>query len=892
MQAPRVPERPSLDGIEDRWSAWWESEGIYRFDTSRSRADVYSIDTPPPTVSGSLHVGHVFSYTQTDIVARYQRMTGKAVFYPIGWDDNGLPTERRVQEYFGVSCDPSLPYVEGYEPPERPTKPDKNARPVPISRPNFVELCHRLVLEDEQAFEELFRVLGASVDWTQHYTTISAPAQRASQRGFLRLLARGQAYRHEAPTLWDVDFKTAVAQAELIDKEDPGAYHRLAFARADGAGPPIEIETTRPELVPACVALVAHPDDERYRPLFATEVRTPLFGVRVPIVSHELAEPDKGSGIAMICTFGDLTDVIWWRDLGLPTRSVVGRDGRLAPAPYGSPGWESDDAAAANAAYGELEGLTIKRAQARIVDLLREAGGLIGEPRPITHAVKYYERGKRPLEIVTSWQWYVRTLDHRAQLKARGNELNWHPEHMQARYQAWVDGLTGDWNISRQRFFGVPFPIWYRLDDTGEVLREELLVPGEERLPVDPSTDVPDGFTESQRNQPAGFVGDPDVMDTWATSSLTPQIAGKWEDDPKLFASVFPMDLRPQAHEIIRTWLFSTIVRSELEHGTLPWRHAAISGWIVDPDRKKIGKSLGNAITPLEFLEKYSTDAVRYWAGSARLGADTVFSEDQMKVGRRLAIKILNASRFVLSRMDGTEDDTVGGPAELTPLDAAMLTRFATVVAEATRSFESYDHARALEATETFFWSYCDDYLELVKTRAYGDPAEAGPASARRALVVSLSVMLRLFAPFLPYCAEEAWSWWQEGSIHRAPWPSAESLVATAGAGADERVLTAASDVLVAIRREKTSAKRSMRAAVERCVVSGPPELVDLVDLASSDLVEAGGIARLELAADPGATEVTVTVELAEDVAAPSASEAQPSPGDPGAAGTVAATPR
>jgi valyl-tRNA synthetase len=865
MATPRVPDRPSLEGLEDRWSARWEQDGTYRFDASRDRSEVYSIDTPPPTVSGSLHVGHVFSFTQTDIVARYQRMNGKAVFYPMGWDDNGLPTERRVQDYFGVTCDPSLPYDPGFVPPAYDPKRDKNARAVPVSRPNFVELCNILIAEDEQAFEHLFRKLGASFDWTQHYTTIGEASRRASQRAFLRLLARGEAYRQEAPTLWDVDFRTAVAQAELIDKEDPGFYHRLKFVRRSGDGPPVEIETTRPELVPACVALVAHPSDHRYRDLFGSEVLTPLFGVAVPVLAHELAEPEKGSGIAMICTFGDLTDVIWWRDLALSTRSVIGRDGRLGPAPFGTPGWESVDTGRAEASYAEIEGLTVKSAQARIVELLRASGEMVGEPRPITHAVKYYERGRRPLEIVTSSQWYVRTLERKEALLARGRELHWHPEFMRGRYEAWVEGLTGDWNISRQRFFGVPFPVWYRLDDEGELVEDALLVASEARLPVDPSTDVPDGYSESERCKPGGFVGDPDVMDTWATSSLTPQIAGKWEEDPELFAKVYPMDLRPQAHEIIRTWLFSTIVRSELEHQSLPWRHAAISGWILDPDHKKIGKSLGNAITPLEYLEKYSTDAVRYWTGSARLGADTVFSEEQMKVGRRLAIKILNASRFVLSRMESSEDALRRPERGLTALDAAMLARLAGVGQEATAEFDSYDHARALEVTESFFWSFCDDYLELVKTRSYGEASEAGPASARYALALGMSVMLRLFAPFLPYCTEEAWSWWQPGSVHRAPWPSGPELAAAAGPDARPEVIEAVSVVLGAVRRAKTEAKGSMRSKVTRCVVTGPAELVALVELASEDLCDAGAISKLVLEPDAEATTLSVTVELSPD---------------------------
>jgi valyl-tRNA synthetase len=807
----------------------------------------------------------VFSFTQTDIVARYQRMRGKAVFYPIGWDDNGLPTERRVQDYFGVTCDPSLPYDPDFVPPAHEPKRVKNARAIPVSRPNFVELCNILISEDERAFEHLFRKLGASFDWTHHYTTIGEQSRRASQRSFLRMLARGEAYRQEAPTLWDVDFRTAVAQAELVDKEDPGFYHRLGFKRHSGDGPPVEIETTRPELVPACVALVAHPADERYRPLFGSEVLTPIFAVPVPVLAHELAEPDRGSGIAMICTFGDLTDVTWWRDLGLPTRSVIGRDGRLGPAPFGTPGWESVDAERARASYAEIEGLTIKSAQARIVELLRSSGDLLGEPRPITHAVKYYERGRRPLEIVTSSQWYVRTLERREALLARGRELDWHPEFMRARYEAWVEGLTGDWNISRQRFFGVPFPVWYRLDDDGELVADGLLCASEERLPIDPSTDVPEGYTEGQRGKPGGFVGDPDVMDTWATSSLTPQIAGKWEEDPTFFAKVYPMDLRPQAHEIIRTWLFSTVVRSELEHSCLPWRHAAISGWILDPDHKKIGKSLGNAITPLEYLENYSTDAVRYWTGSARLGADTVFSEEQMKVGRRLAIKILNASRFVLSRMVGSENEQPVPRGGLCALDAAMLGRLAAVVEEATAELDAYDHARALEVTESFFWSYCDDYLELVKARAYRDPSEAGPASARFALSLSLSAILRLFAPFLPYCTEEAWSWWQSGSIHRAGWPSAPVLATTAGPDARAEMWDVVASVLLAVRRAKTEAKGSMRTRVARCVGTGPHFLLELVELAKEDLCDAGAISQLDLVADPAASTLSVTVELADD---------------------------
>ena len=873
-----VPERPGLEGLEERWAAQWDAEGTYAFDRAADRAAVFSIDTPPPTVSGSLHVGHVFSYTHTDAVARYHRMRGKAVFYPMGWDDNGLPTERRVQNHFGVRCDPALPYDPDFAPPAAPTDP-----PVAISRPNFVELCLRLTAEDEQAFEHLWRMLGLSVDWSHTYATIGERARRASQRSFLRLLASGQAEQRVAPTLWDVDFRTAVSQAELEDRERPGAYHRLRFPLAGIPTGPVDatagvdIETTRPELLPACVALVAHPDDDRYRPLFGTEVTTPLFGVRVPVLAHPLADPEKGSGIAMVCTFGDTTDVQWWRDLDLATRTIVGRDGRLQPVTWGSRGWESVDVASAQSAYDELAGRTVSQARTRIVELLASSGALIGEPTAITHPVKFYERGERPLEIVSSRQWFIRTLALRDRLLERGEELAWHPGYMAHRYRAWVEGLSSDWNVSRQRFFGVPVPVWYPVDAEGTVDYDRPIVPDEATLPVDPSTDAPAGYSEHQRGAPNGFVGDPDVLDTWATSSLTPQIAGGWEDDPDLFARVFPMDLRPQAHDIIRTWLFSTVARSELEHGTLPWRNAAISGWVLDPDRKKMSKSKGNVVTPLPLLERHGADAVRYWAASGRPGTDTAVDEGQMKVGRRLAIKVLNASRFVLGRLEGTTLIGTGTDAEAAlaavtrPLDLALLTRLRRVVEDATAAFDTYDYARALERTEEFFWAFCDDYLELVKGRAYDPEPGPGPESARAALTVALSVQLRLFAPVLPFVTEEVWSWWQTGSVHRAPWPDATTLPATG----DPELLDIASEVLGAIRRAKTTAKQSMRADVASVTVTGTPAQLGLVSLVASDLCEAGRVARLDTTErdDSSSSPLAVDVELAPD-------EHPPSPAD------------
>ncbi|MFZ5872261.1 MAG: valine--tRNA ligase, partial [Actinomycetota bacterium] len=725
--SPRVPDKPSLDGLETKWDAVWEREGTYRFDRTKRREEIFSIDTPPPTVSGSLHVGHVFSYTHTDIVARYQRMRGREVFYPMGWDDNGLPTERRVQNYFGVRCDPSLPYDPDFTPPHHgEARSVKAADQVPVSRRNFVELCARLTQDDERQFEALWRHLGLSVDWQQHYQTIDANARAASQRAFLRNLARGDAYTAEAPGLWDVTFQTAVAQAELEARDYPGFLHRVSFHRADGG--PVEIETTRPELVPACVALVAHPDDERYQAMFGSTVTTPVFGVEVPVLAHPAAEPDKGTGIAMCCTFGDLTDVQWWRELQLPTRSVIGRDGRLVRE---TPEWLAHEPAAG--VYADLAGRTTFSAREAMVSHLRESGDLVAEPQPTQRKANFFEKGDKPLEIVTSRQWYIRNGGRddqlRQELLARGKELEFHPDFMRVRYENWVNGLNGDWLISRQRFFGVPIPVWYPLDDEGQPRYDEPIVPDEANLPVDPSSDVPPGFTEDQRGRPGGFTGDSDVMDTWATSSLTPQIAGGWERDPDLFERVFPMDLRPQGQDIIRTWLFSTVVRAHLEHGSLPWRHAAISGWILDPDRKKMSKSKGNVVTPMALLEEHGSDGVRYWAASARLGTDAAFEVGQMKIGRRLAIKVLNVSRFALSM------GAVDPGAEVTaPLDRAMLAALAGVVEEATAAFDAYDHTRALQVTETFFWTFCDDYVELVKDRAYGAQGEDAAASARAAL--------------------------------------------------------------------------------------------------------------------------------------------------------------
>lgn len=838
-----IPDKPSLDGLEAKWGERWEGDGTYRFDRSKSREEIFAIDTPPPTVSGSLHMGSVFGYVQTDTHARYRRMSGREVFYPMGWDDNGLPTERRVQNYYGVQCDPSLPYDPDFNPPEEPQDP-----PLHISRRNFIDLCHVLTAEDEQVFENVWRTLGLSVDWTQTYATIDDLSRRTSQQAFLNNLERGEAYSQEAPVLWDIDFQTAVAQAELEDREKGGAYHKIAFQRDDGT--PVYIETTRPELICSCVALVAHPEDERYQDLFDSMVTSPIFGVELQVVAHELADPEKGTGIAMICTFGDLTDVTWWRELDLPTRTVVEPDGRFQEK---SPAWLTGEG---ENAYQEIAGLFPNQARRKMAEMLAESGDLEGEPRQIMHPVKFYEKGDRPLEIISSRQWYIRNGgrddDLRKDLLELGEKLHWVPDFMGVRYRHWVEGLHGDWLISRQRYFGVPIPLWYRIADDGGVDYENVIIPDDDQLPIDPTSETPLGFDESQRGQPGGFVAEPDIMDTWATSSLTPQIAGHWIDDPDLWSKVFPMDIRPQGHDIIRTWLFGTVVRSHFEHGRLPWRTATINGWILDPDRKKMSKSKGNVVTPLEYVERYSADGVRYWAASGRPGTDTAFEEEQLRIGRRLAIKILNASRFALGFTDSDVDKSQVNAA----VDRSMLAGLAEVVESATKAFDEYDYARALDVAEKSFWNWTDDYLELVKARAYGD--EEGSESAHAALQLALDVYLRLFAPFLPFVTEEVWSWWRDGSIHLTKWPGVDEFEGLAG---DPSILSATSEVLTAVRRAKSDARVSMRAELERVSITADAAMIASLREAEGDLKAAANTDVVDYAEG----EFSVVSELVEE---------------------------
>ncbi len=847
-----LPSHFDAPAAEKRWDEAWEKAGIYRWDPNRSREETFVVDTPPPTVSGSLHMGHVFSYTQTDVLVRQRRMRGMNIFYPMGWDDNGLPTERRVQNYFHVRCDPTLPYEPDLTL-ERSTLSDQERKKTPpriVSRRNFIELCGRVTHEDEKVFEDLFRRIALSVDWTQVYATIDARCRTLAQLSFLDLYAKGHAYTVEAPTMWDVDFQTALAQADLKDEERPGAFHHIEFA-VEGGGA-FTIATTRPELLPACVGVTAHPDDERFKKYFGKRAITPLFRAPVPIFPSELADPKKGTGILMVCTFGDATDVHWWREQKLPLRQIIGRDGRLRDVQFGSEEYPSLNPAAANALYAELCNKSVAQAQRAIVTMLRDPAGsatgssapLQGEPKPIVHAVKMYEKGERPLEFITTRQWFVKLMQEKEALLGKGREIRWWPEFMHARYANWTENLGLDWCVSRQRYFGVPIPCWYPMKADGTIDYEHPILPDATRLPVDPMSDVPPGYEESQRNQPGGFSADPDVFDTWFTSSLTPQIGSGWLLDKERHAKLFPADIRPQSHEIIRTWAFYTISKALLHESTVPWRNVVISGWILDPDRKKMSKSAGNVVTPIDLLDTYTSDAIRHWAASARLGTDTQFaSEQELKTqkwrsgleGKRLVTKLFNAGKFVLHQ------SAEPGPI-VNELDRAFIGELRTLVTKVSASFDQLDYAQALELTEQFFWSrMTDSYLELAKSRARGDVGDAASrTSAVATLRLALHVLLRLFAPVLPYITEEVWSWAfaeesGQPSIHRAPWPTLrefESITPPEDAGS----LQIAIDLLTAINKSKTEHGASVGRVVEKLELRANAESIRRVMPVVSDV--------------------------------------------------------
>lgn len=847
-----------LTAIENRCMRFWEEEKIYQYDPTTSRDNSFVIDTPPPTVSGSLHIGHIFSFTQTDLIARFQRMNGKSVFYPIGWDDNGLPTERRVQNYYNIACSPRLAYDPTFKPTHDPK--DKNPRRE-VSRKNFIEACETLTEEDEKAFEEVFRRIGHSYDWDLKYTTMGKDAIRVSQESFLDLYEKEKVYSRVAPTVWDVTFKSAVAQAEIEDRMVEGAFHDLKFT-VEGTNTDFIISTTRPELLPACIAIVAHPEDERYQHLFGKTAIVPLFDIPVPIVASEHAEKDKGTGIMMVCTFGDAADVIWWKKSGLPIKQIIGADGRLLDLEYGEGNFVTLNAQKAKESYRQLAGLPAKEAQKKIVELLKNDGVLQGEPRKINHAVKYYEKGSLPLEFVSSRQWFVDLLDAKQQLVDAGKEIDWKPSHMQHRFVEWAEGLNQDWCISRQRFFGVPFPIWYKLDEHGNPDYEHPIIAERDQLPVDPMSVAPKGYSEDMRNKNGGFMGDPDVMDTWATSSLTPQIA--MSIAPKDHNISLPFDVRPQAHDIIRTWAFYTVAKALLHEGKLPWKKGLISGFILDPDRKKMSKSKGNVVTPMNLIEKYSSDAVRYWASKARLGVDTAFDEKVMQQGRKFLVKFFNANRFVFNLVNNSKIKDTSDYSKYIdhPVDRSWLKKLSAASEFATRAFQNNDYAAALDAMENRFWDFCDNYLEIVKGRAYSEKNDSASAS----LMFTVDVFLKHFAPFCPFLSEEVFQsrpWSKENkSLHVQSWvkESDFSNVIDQNSVLYDSLVKVISD----IRSIKTSNGKSQKYPISAIQINVPTGLEEVLKLGEEDLRNVGNIHEGEIKYNPSKELSTENISLGE----------------------------
>lgn len=716
-----LAERYSPEEIEEKWQRRWEELGIYRFEPESDKP-IFSIDTPPPTVSGRMHLGHAFSYSQMDFIARYKRMRGYNLFYPFGTDDNGLPTERLVERL-------------------------NNVRAKEMNREEFVELCLRTLEKLRPEFVQDWKRIGISADWSLSYSTIDEHCRRISQRSFIQLYRMGREYRREMPFIWCPTCETAIAQVELEDREVESSFNDIAFELEDGGK--VVIATTRPELLPACVAIFAHPEDERYSELFGKRARVPIFGHSVEIMPDEKVDPQKGTGIVMCCTFGDVQDIEWYMKHNLELRVAITRDGRMSEL------------------AGRYAGMKIKEARQAVIRDLKEQGYLL-RSRKITHVVNVHERCGTEIEILNTKQWFIRYLDLKDRLIEAGRRIRWHPEHMRSRYENWIHGLRWDWCISRQRYFGVPFPVWY-CRACGEVILAR-----EEELPVDPLYDTPS--EPCPRCGSREFEPEKDVLDTWATSSLTPVIAAELVEKEEVRRKLYPMSLRPQAHDIITFWLFNTVVKGILHFGEVPWRNAMISGWALDPQGKKMSKSKGNVIEPEYVLSKYGADALRLWAAESKLGEDLPFQEKDLVAARRFLNKLWNASRFAFMHLkdyDGSE------PERLHLIDAWLLSKLQGLIEECTAHFEEYRYSKVKKRLVRFFLSdFCDNYLEMVKHRLYS-PERYGEEARKSALYtlhhVLLSV-LKLLAPFAPHITEELYQAHfarVEGrkSIHVSPWP-------------------------------------------------------------------------------------------------------------------------
>jgi valyl-tRNA synthetase len=694
-QEADLPQRYDPKVAEAKWQKYWEDEGIFVHEPT---VDSFTVDTPPPTVSGKMHIGHAYSYAQQDFYARFQRMkTQGKVFFPFGTDDNGLPTEKLVEKLKGVKS----------------TK---------MSRADFRKLCFDTIKEIKPDFVSDWKRLGMSCDFNRTYSTIDLNCQATSQRSFIDLYRKKKVYRQESPVAWCVQCQTAIAQADFENVDLQSTFNDINFS-IDGHA--VTIATTRPELIPACVALAVHPDDDRYARFHHKHAKVPLFDYEVPIIQDEKVEREKGTGIMMVCTFGDKDDIDKWFRHKLGLRIVFTRDGKM------------------NDLAGKYEGLPIKDARKAILDDLKEAGLLVHQ-KPITHPVNVHERCSTEIEFLKTPQWYVRVLDIKDELVKAGEQIAWHPEFMLLRYKHWVENLNWDWCISRQRFFGIPFPVWY--DEAGNIY-----IADEDQLPVDPFTDRP-------RSAPAHakLTPETDVMDTWATSSVTPQIILNWHKDQAQAQSLMPMSMRPQGQDIIRTWAFYTIVKAHLHNSTIPWSNTVISGYVTDPHGQKMSKSKGNVIDPRAMMDKYCADVVRFWAAGSKLGEDIPFNERELQIGNKTMTKLWNASKLSLMNLADYHDEWTGRFDELEIMDRWILSKLNKLISASDAAFSVYEHSKAKLLIEQFFWSdFCDNYLEIVKGRLYEPKDILQKRSAQFTFQHVLAAILKLFAPLMPFITEE-----------------------------------------------------------------------------------------------------------------------------------------
>ena len=753
---------------EKKWQTYWQEKEIYKFDKD-SKKPIYSIDTPPPTVNGKIHIGHIFSYTQAEIMARFMRMKGNNVFYPFGFDDNGLPTERFVEKKYDIKAHN-------------------------LSREEFTELCLKATAELEPQFKELFISAGFSNNWDYEYSTISKKAQLTSQKSFLDLHKKGKVYFSEAPAIWCTECRTAIAQAELETKELPSLFNYLKFYLGDSTTEYVEIATTRPELLAACVCVFVNPDDEKNKHLVGKKVRVPLFDFEVPVLEDEKVAIDKGTGIVMCCTFGDLTDLEWYKRYKLELKEAIHADGTMSEI------------------CGKYQGLYSKKARKQIIEDLIQDGYMIKQEE-ISHNVATHERCGTPMEIVVKKQWFIDILSEKQKFIDAGNQINWYPEHMKSRYINWVENLEWDWCISRQRYFGVPFPVWYCKDCN------EAIIADEKDLPVNPLTTIPNKKCSCGCSE---FIPEKDIMDTWATSSVTPLINLNWANEKEYMDNIMPMSLRPNAHDIIRTWDFYTIVKNLYHTGKIPWNNVMISGFVMASKEEKISKRKDNSkMDPITVLHNYSADAVRYWTATGSLGSDIVFAEDEFRNANKLINKLWNASKFVLMHLeDYNKDETI----ELLPMDKWIIEKYNEMYKKYINYLEKYEIGLALNEVEKFFWGFCDNYIEIVKNRLY-KPEIYGEDAKKSGQIASYNVLLNLikcFAIYMPHVTEEIYMNFFE---KHEKLPSVHLNMLSEVEGSDESVLKLGNDIVEVIsniRKHKSESNVSLKTEIPKVTIYTP----------------------------------------------------------------------